>query len=263
MLDGIYSVRRFKDSSKTLLSVISSLFLLCSPLSRAQTEFRVGNEITNSFLEPNYLDFSDLDNDGDIDIITVSKDGDYRITWLENLGNLSFSKFKLIGDSVSSSASTSTKVGDIDGDGFKDVITAADAINSFGYSMTWFKNLGNNNFDELHREIPLPEDAMFIDLGDLNNDGSLDLLIAYEDALVWRPNQGNGTFPTEIVLFDSYQINDIRAIQLLDVDNDGDLDALSVSHQSGAVKQFTNDGFGNFVHVPIYESTQTGPVCSN
>ncbi|MDQ7054865.1 MAG: FG-GAP-like repeat-containing protein [candidate division KSB1 bacterium] len=119
---------------------------------------------------------ADLDQDGDIDVVTASS-GDNTIAWYENDGNLQFSQHVI---STTASQTKSIHVADVDGDGDLDVL---------GVDFTralWFENDGNMNFSE----IVISNDVSFgydIFTADLNGDGRLDILTASEldDQIAW------------------------------------------------------------------------------
>ena len=79
---------------------------------------------------------ADLDLDGDDDIVgIVSREAGTTVSWYENLGGGSFSEINIVANE-SSCFALSVAVGDIDGDGFQDIIfgcTDAEGI-------SWYRN---------------------------------------------------------------------------------------------------------------------------
>ncbi len=119
---------------------------------------------------------ADLDQDGDMDVVTASS-GDNTIAWYENDGNLQFSKRIL---STTANSTRSIHVADVDGDGDLDVLGVA-----FNRAL-WFENDGNMNFNE----IVISNDVSFgydIFSADINGDGRLDILTAsdQDDKIAW------------------------------------------------------------------------------
>jgi putative intracellular protease/amidase len=82
-------------------------------------------------------------------------------------------------------------------------------------------------------------------LGDLDGDGDLDMVLAnpmHNNAQVWL-NDGRGTFVDTGQLLTQYG----HGVALADFDEDGDLDAFIVCHQSSLPsKVYLNDGMGMF-----------------
>lgn len=87
--------------------------------------------ITDAF-QPSDIYAVDVDNDGDNDLL-VTYVGDGKITWFENLDGLGTFGNRRIIDEL---ASISIVAADIDGDGYKDVVTR---INQS--QVVWYKNL--------------------------------------------------------------------------------------------------------------------------
>ncbi len=160
-------------------------------------------------------------------------------------------------------------VDDFDGDGWLDVIIA----NTFDQQPMYFRNLGIENgvwqgfVDESEERFPfLDEDTILFCAvwgGDINGNGAKDLYfcnykfnaaggIAQDFLLI---NDGTGHFTNE----SQARLGNLRnsafgtAVQLVDIDNDGDLDVVKVSTLYGvppwnAQGMFAlfNDGTGNF-----------------
>lgn len=261
-----------------------------------------GPEITLNETPVYYLsvDFVDLDNDGDKDILYLSNNPSY-IAWLENLGAGSFGPEQIIIeenyistviptdmdndgdlDLVAAISDTYTSwivwyenldgqgtfgeetmliqnnieynkilLEDIDNDGKQDLF-ATDFV-LWGGSISWYKNLGNNNFSDAQLIYQFDylqsggTNIVDIKYVDINTNGKNDLVItAEEDTGVntyWFENIDNsGSFgPIQYIgdLEYNYQFNDL--------DNDGDLDILKWSSQGNSIFWKENeDALGNF-----------------
>ena len=89
---------------------------------------------------------TDVDNDGDQDVL-VTFVGDGKIAWFENLDGLgTFGERKIVEDL----ASISIVAADIDGDGYKDIVTSRDDLKN----IVWYKNetylaINENNLQEV------------------------------------------------------------------------------------------------------------------
>jgi hypothetical protein len=127
-------------------------------------------------------------------------------------------------------------VGDLDGDGDLDALARANPPRLY-------RNVGGQFTDT---PLTLPPGSAFA-LGDLDGDGDLDLFASNllqgypsPDDAVWK-NNGNATFVVDpAALPPSTQTS---RVQLVDLDNDGDLDALACSPTTFALR---NDGSGTF-----------------
>ena len=137
-------------------------------------------------------------------------------------------------------------VGDFDGAGDLDVVVGNANYGGPGYASI-FLNDGAGTFS-LSQEVP-SDRTWGAEVGDLDGDGSLDIMLASRRALAHQVllNDGSGTF-TEASTFSAGAPTgtvDIFGVELGDVDGDGDLDAVMASRYSGE-QVWRNDGSGNF-----------------
>jgi hypothetical protein len=97
-----------------------------------------------------------------------------------------------------------------------------------------------------------------IALGDLDNDGDLDVVVpSYEAHLVYFClNDGQGSFTPPTPLMPLAFSGPVQ-VALADVDSDGDLDALVVCQALNSIKVYVNNGRGAFTNS---FSTPTGPT---
>jgi hypothetical protein len=140
-----------------------------------------------------------------------------------------------------------TQLGDIDNDGFMDII-----VLSVGYQqILWFRNDGTGGFDEYFK-IGDVDVARRMSVVDINLDGLLDVL-TFEDAvidkLIWYENLGGGEFGPRITIADDISYpTDVDAI---DLNGDGDLDIISTDWY-GTILWYENLGgeiFADFVEI--------------
>jgi len=149
-------------------------------------------------------------------------------------------------------------VGDIDGDGFVDVVGGR-KIEDEPRIITFLRNPGNGSGNWTAHRIGITDHpADRIEIGDIDGDGKLDVIVSEErwqskqpDAnLYWfaQPADGptSGQWESHIVVTE-YSLNNL---DVADMDNDGDIDIVTCEHK-GPLGQFRlqifeNDGRGNF-----------------
>ena len=158
-------------------------------------------------------EIADLDGDGDLDIVTGNDTAPCQIFLNDGEG-----KFSLKGNFGEISSVRSLTVYDIDGDKDQDIL-----ITCRGRANRIYLNDGNANFEN---SIPFgsrSDSTIDVAVGDVNNDGNLDLLLANRDAQpsCWILNDGRLSFSKVINFGSELQT---RAVALGDFDNDGSLD---------------------------------------
>ena len=139
---------------------------------------------TNPDFGSSWISVVDLDRDGDLDILYSNGDAfDYApansrpwhgVQWLENTGNLQF-EFHRIADLPGAS---SPQAADIDGDGDLDVVVVSGYNNwddPAAMSLVWLENNGRMQFT-LHRIATSPTHLITLATGDLDGDGTVDLV---------------------------------------------------------------------------------------
>ncbi|MEN9281908.1 MAG: hypothetical protein RL594_843 [Bacteroidota bacterium] len=149
-------------------------------------------------------------------------------------------------------------VGDLDGDGLRDVV-----FSSTNKGITLYRNAGNLRFEDRTVESGLVVGDTLLNTGvlvaDLNGDGLLDVLLSrrYNRNLVFI-NHGMGTFRRDTTSALAVSMYTTHAVQL-DYDRDGDLDVFLVNsgepRRNGYLNPgksdmlLRNDGGGTYVDV--------------
>ena len=194
--------------------------------------------------------FSDVDNDGDEDVLISGVNSSFVSITKLYLNN-GLGSFTLVnGTSFTGVHVGSIGFSDVDNDGDEDVLITGLLINSIGISELYL-NDGLGNFTLV---IGTPFTGVRISSSvffDVDNDGDEDVLISGSTIFGTNNspiselylNDGLGNFT-----LDSITPFTRRYIAVSDIDNDGDIDVLKVGSGNGA-ELYKNDGLGNFTLV--------------
>lgn len=197
-------------------------------------------EITKSAAQVIDIKSFDMDNDGDMDILTASE-YDNKIALYENLGNGIFEVQKIISNQAL--GAQSIYAADLNGDGFLDILSASKNDNK----IAWYQNYGNNNFSGEKIINISAFDARCVYADDMDGDGDYDILSATSgnNKISWYENDGLGNFGQQQDVFSS--VNWGSSIVLTaDIDNDGDKDIISGNWHQDNITVYENFGGGIF-----------------
>ncbi|WP_053002203.1 T9SS type A sorting domain-containing protein [Kordia jejudonensis] len=213
--------------------------LLTTQFSFAQLGFEK-IDIANSIYPPRDIHSVDIDNDGDMDILSYSAS---IIVWFENTdGNGNFGAYKVIAAGVDNVQSIYTA--DLDGDGDMDVLSAS----SNDDKIAWYENTdGQGTFGAQQIISTIANNARSVYATDLDGDGDMDVLSASEedDKIAWYENtDGQGTFGAQQII--STIAYNAQSVYATDIDGDGDMDVLSGCHLNKIVWYENTDGQGTF-----------------
>lgn len=184
--------------------------------------------ITQAAKRAQHATTSDLDGDGDLDLLVASS-ADGTVSWFPNAdGRGNFGAERILSDRLGGPVFVTN--GDLDGDGDQDVVSASsdDSI------VAWYKNLdGQGTFGSLQILTRRAIGVEWVRPVDLDGDGDLDLVTASfeDDNIGWFENtNGAGTFGTRTTLATG---DGPTAVEPVDLDGDGDLDLVYSLYEAG------------------------------
>ena len=139
--------------------------------------------VSNNLSSPRSVFLADLDNDGDLDISSASFN-DNKVSWFENNGDLT-QEWDEVSISNIALGAEEIVVGDIDGDGFMDLLSASSSDDR----IAWYENEGNGTFTEFEIDISL-NGTNSLDRADIDGDGDLDVVgfSSADNQIVWYEN---------------------------------------------------------------------------
>lgn len=198
---------------------------------------------------------TDVDGDGDLDVIATSNDDD-KITWFQNLDGAGNFSAEIFIDSFLGNM-RDIHISDMDNDGDIDFVTATDQDDN----IKWYNNIdGLGNFSP-YTITKTVSGGKVITAADIDGDGDKDILSAshWDNKIAWFKNKdGQGDFyNTQKII--SETLNGAGSVVAVDVDGDGDNDVIATSSLDDDVVWYENtDGLGNFGEAQFIEDDLYG-----
>ncbi len=181
---------------------------------------------------------SDLDGDGDMDVLSASWKGD-EIAWYRNREATLWDG--LIEHLIDAGkGANSIDCGDFDGDGDADVMSAGTN------EIAFYENLDFGSGSFLKHSIA--GGASVICAADVDGDNALDVISGGSKEIAWWEYASADTFTKHLVDDQYFQS---RSLYTLDLDSDGDMDVLAASSSKREIAWWENDGSENFAKKTI------------
>lgn len=190
--------------------------------------------------------FFDMDRDGDFDMANGhGLDGLVRRGLFRNNGNLTFTQVDATAgfQSTGDIGTRAIIAGDLNGDRLMDI-----HFSSFnGFDTEGYLGDGSGQFTRHFGLNDNPRSIQGLTAGDLDGDGDVDVMMGNftsNDGVGYYRNNGSGVFTRVLTSGLPTTGSSFTAINLADVDADGDLDVLLVGEGLGAASLYLNNGSG-------------------
>jgi hypothetical protein len=194
--------------------------------------------IDNSLGRPTDIVATDIDKDGDTDLVAAVADDQSIVLYINN-GSGQFSDAQQI--ATDEQRPYLVIAADLNGDSELDIVFNTENSTA----MYWVENKGSSNFGESILIDYTGEYGPQFDIEDIDSDGDNDIttLLDNDRQLVWYANDGAGIFERQAAPITTGF--DFEAFHQADLDADGDIDVIS-ARSNYRVNWHENDGTGNF-----------------
>ncbi len=184
----------------------------------------------------NIIEAADMNNDGYTDLIITKRQTNLRMVY-RNSGTGAFVNIFTSVYTGGATCQYTTALGDVDADGLIDMLVGCTS------QVFIYKNSGTGGaFNTSILSSTLTASSMA--LGDLDNDGDLDLIgagVTLGGSTVWLRIYTNGGTGTFTFSSSNTDIQDYTRLGIADIDGDGDLDYVRGNTGGGTSYAYTND----------------------
>lgn len=223
-----------------ITGLVASIFLFANRILAKDVPLPTKKIIDNAIDGPQYIVSADIDQDGVLDLVGAATDSNEIAWWKNTNGDGTIWTKTTIDASFTNAEEVS--VADIDHDGDLDVLGAAPDAGSLG-EIVWWENLGGTGNSWTKHVVADFPTAMSVHSADIDNDGDVDVVGANyngSDIYWWENSDGGGLTWTSHMISDTS--SGARSVKTADVDDDGDLDVLSVALLDDDISWWENIG---------------------
>ncbi|WP_316814500.1 VCBS repeat-containing protein [Pedobacter nyackensis] len=235
-----------------MITVLLSLVVASNVFSQS-IETKYFKDVTTTHLpidaEAHALDvvLADVNGDGHLDAILALEKLPNRLYLNDGTGKFSWKKGVF---SEESHDTEHVRIGDFDKDGNLDVIFVAEDDRNHEF----YLGKGNGTFRNVSERLPAKSEGNGLDIGDVNGDGLLDVIVGNTGAIpqnfLWINNPEN---PGYFIDYTNKGLPALRwetqSVKLADLNGDGVLDLIT-GNEVPPNRLLFNDGKGHFTEQP-------------
>jgi FG-GAP-like repeat len=224
----------------TITALLSAPAYATSPLFRDVTATHVPQAPDLHALD---AAFTDVDSDGDLDVVVAVEGRPNRLYLNDGTGRLTWRQ-GAFGDAAYDSEHV--RIADFNGDGIPDVIFVAED----DHNHQFFLGTGGGNFRSVTERLPARSEGNGLAVGDVDGDGHPDVVVGnsggHGQNFLWLNNPARPGHFIDATVSHLPQVNDdTQGIALADLDGDGDLDMV-VGSETPPNRLLINDSRGHF-----------------